>query len=273
MSMIETRDGTRLFAKIWGQGRPVILIHGWPLNADSWDDHAVVLAEAGYKVIAYDRRGFGRSDQPWNGYDYDTLADDLADVIEATGARDAALFGFSMGGGEVARYLSRHGSANIRQAGLISSVVPYMLRTPDNPKGTSAETFQIMTEQMRADRPAFMETFNKAFYGVGLISQPVSSALIEWARSMSMMAGMRPTLACAAAFTSTDFRPDLPAFDVPTLIIHGTADETVPIDASARAAAAAIPQSRLIEYEGAPHGLLATHKQRAMVDMLDFLVG
>ncbi len=273
MPMIETRDGTRLFTKIWGEGRPVILLHGWPLNADSWDDHACALAEAGYKAIAYDRRGFGRSDQPWNGYDYDTLADDLASVMQATGAADAALVGFSMGGGEVARYLSRHGGKGVRQAGLIASVVPYMPRTPDNPDGTPVETFQTMTGEMRKDRAAFMQTFVKQFYGIGLINQPVSEAVVEWSRSMAMMAGMRPTLACAAAFSQTDFRPDLPAFTMPTLIIHGTGDATVPIDASARAAARAIPQSRLIELDGAPHGLLASHKGPVLDELLAFLKG
>ena len=273
MQMIETRDGTRLFTKVWGQGRPVILLHGWPLTADSWDDHAVALAEAGYQAIAYDRRGFGRSDQPWHGYDYDTLADDLADVMEATSARDAALVGFSMGGGEVARYLSRHAGRGVKQAGLIASVVPYMPRTADNPNGTPTATFEAMTEQMRADRPAFMASFLKAFYGVGLISHPVSDAVVQWSLGMAMMAGLRPTLACAAAFSQTDFRPDLGAFAMPTLIIHGTADATVPIEAAGRAAARAIAQGRLVEYDGAPHGLLATHKDRVTADLLAFLKG
>ncbi len=174
MAVITTRDGTKLHYKDWGTGRPVILIHGWPLSADSWDDLAFALVNAGYHTIAYDRRGFGRSEQPWKGYDYDTLTDDLADVIEATGATDAALVGFSMGGGEVARYFSRYGGKNVSQAALISSVVPYMLQTPDNPNGVPAAMFQQMTDGMMQDRAHFMAGFFKDFYGVGLIKHPVS---------------------------------------------------------------------------------------------------
>ena len=271
MPTIETRDGTRLHVKSWGEGRPVILLHGWPLSADSWDDQALVLAEAGFRAIAYDRRGFGRSEQPWHGYDYDTLADDLADVMRATNATDATLFGFSMGGGEVARYMSRHGGEGVRQAGLIASVVPYMLKGPDNPEGVPASTFEEMTTQMKEDRAAFFDTFFRSFYGVGTFSHPVSGEVIEWSRQVAMMAGLRPTLACAQAFATTDFRPDLPAIQVPTLVIHGTADATVPIDCSGRAAAAGIAQAQFIEYDGAPHGLVASHKDRLSQDLLAFL--
>ncbi|MGG5886214.1 alpha/beta fold hydrolase [Falsiroseomonas sp. HC035] len=273
MPYLKTRDGTSLYTKVWGSGRPVVLTHGWPLSADSWDDQAMPLAEAGFKVIAYDRRGFGRSEQPWSGYDYDTLADDLADVLSETGAADAAIIGFSMGGGEIARYMSRHAGRGVRQAGLIASVVPYMLQTRDNPEGVPQATFDQMTAQMKEDRPGFFATFFKQFYGVGMLSSPVSSDLVQWTVNTAMMAGLKPTLACAQAFATTDFRPDLPAFTVPTLIIHGTADATVPIDASARPAAAAIRQSRLLEYDGAPHGLAATHKDRLTQDLLAFLRG
>ncbi|WP_439595626.1 alpha/beta fold hydrolase [Falsiroseomonas sp.] len=273
MPLIKTRDGTQLYAKIWGSGRPVLLTHGWPLSADSWDDQAMALAEAGFQVIAYDRRGFGRSEQPWTGYDYDTLADDLADVMEATGAQDAAIIGFSMGGGEVARYMSRHGGKGVRQAGLIASVVPYMLKTADNPEGVAQTVFDEMTAQMKADRPSFFASFFKQFYGVGMLSSPVSSELVDWTVNTAMLAGLKPTLACAAAFATTDFRPDLPAITVPTLIIHGTADATVPIDASARPAARGIRQAQLIEYDGAPHALAATHKDRLTQDLLAFLRG
>jgi pimeloyl-ACP methyl ester carboxylesterase len=271
MPQIKTRDGTTLYTKIWGSGRPVVLLHGWPLSADSWDDQAMGLAEAGFQAIAYDRRGFGRSEQPWTGYDYDTLADDLADVLAATSAQDAAIIGFSMGGGEVARYMSRHAGKGVRQAGLIAAVVPYMLQTPDNPKGTPQSVFEQMAAQMKADRPGFFTTFFKQFYGVGLISSPVSSDLVQWSVNTAMLAGLKPTLACAQAFATTDFRPDLAAFRVPTLIVHGTDDATVPIDASARAAAAAIPGARLLEYDGAPHGLNVTHKDRLTADLLAFL--
>lgn len=271
MAFITTRDGVQLYTKDWGQGRPVILLHGWPLSADSFDDLSVAIAEAGMRAIAYDRRGFGRSDQPWNGYDYDTFADDLAAVIEQTGATDAALVGFSMGGGEVARYMSRHGGRNVSQAVLIASVVPYMLQTPDNPQGVPESTFDEMTQGMREDRAGFFATFFKDFYGVGLLSQPVTDEVIDWSRQMTMQAGLRPTLAAAQAFATTDFRPDLAAFKVPTLVIHGTADKTVPIDAAGRAAATGIAGATLLEYDGAPHGLLATHKQDVVRDVLGFL--
>lgn len=271
MPFIETADKTKLYYKQWGSGRPVILMHGWPLSADSWDDHALAIANAGMQAIAYDRRGFGRSDQPWGGYNYDTLADDLATVIEKTGAKDATIVGFSMGGGEVARYMSRHGGKNLKQAALIASIVPYMLKTADNPNGVPKETFDEMTAGMKKDRAAFFGSFFKDFYGVGLVQHPVSGEVLEWSRAVAMSAGLQPTLACAAAFATTDFRPDLAAFNVPTLIVHGTADKTVPIDASGRPAAKGIKGAKLIEYDGAPHGLLASHKDKFTQDLLAFL--
>ncbi|WP_430250211.1 alpha/beta fold hydrolase [Neorhizobium sp. DAR64860/K0K1] len=273
MTMITTRDGTQLYVKDWGPktGRPVIMMHGWPLTSDTWDDFAVVAADAGFRAISYDRRGFGRSEQPWDGYEYDTLADDLADVIEATGAKDAALFGFSMGGGEVARYMSRHGGKGVSKAALIASVVPYMLQTADNPKGVPQSVFDEMTAGMKEDRAHFFQGFLKSFYGVGVFTGSVSEAVLDWSFQQTMMAGLRPTLACAKAFSSTDFRPDLPSFKVPTLIIHGTGDQTVPIETSGRAAAAAIPGATLIEYDGAPHGLFASNKQQLTDDLMAFL--
>lgn len=271
MPRIKTRDGVELYAKDWGQGRPVILLHGWPLTADTFDDLSMAIADAGMRAIAYDRRGFGRSEQPFNGYDYDTMADDLADVIASTGANDATILGFSMGGGEVARYMSRHGGVNLRSAILVASVVPYMLQTEDNPNGTPQSTFDEMTEGMVEDRAHFFAGFFKDFYGVGMFDKAVSSEVLDWSVRQAMMAGLKPTLACAKAFATTDFRPDLAAFNVPTLIIHGTDDKTVPIDAAGRAAAAGISQSTLLEYEGAPHGLFATHRQRYIDDVLAFL--
>ncbi len=273
MPYIKTRDGTDLYVKDWGSGRPVILLHGWPLNADSWDDQALGLAEAGHRVIAYDRRGFGRSGQPFDGYDYDTFADDLAAVMEATGAADAALVGFSMGGGEVARYMSRHGGKGVVQAGLVSSVVPYVLQDDSNPQGVPGVQLDQIKAGLLKDRPHFLAGFAQDFYGVGWISSPVSQEVLDWSLMMAMQAGLKGTVACVDAFGRTDFRPDLPAFTVPTLIIHGTADKTVPIDATARAAARGIGQATLIEYDGSPHGLLATDKDRVTADLLDFLRG
>lgn len=271
MPYITTSDNTKLYVKDWGSGRPVILLHGWPLSADSWDDQAMAIAQSGFRAISYDRRGFGRSEQPWSGYDYDTLADDLAAVIQATEATDATIIGFSMGGGEVARYMSRHGGKNVVQAGLVSSVVPYMLKTPDNPQGTDQATFDKMTAGMKRDRAHFFKEFFQTFYGADFALNPPSDELLEWSRSVSMQASLKATLDCAAAFATTDFRPDLPSFSVPTLIIHGTQDQTVPIDASGRAAAKGIAQAKLIEYEGAPHGLFATRKEQFTQDLLAFL--
>ena len=273
MPFISTRDGTDLYVKEWGEGRPVVLIHGWPLSADSWDAQAMALAQAGYRAIAYDRRGFGRSDQPWTGYDYDTLADDLADVLEETDADDATIVGFSMGGGEVARYMSRHEGKGVVAAGLISSVVPYMLKTDDNPDGVPEEQLKAIGDGIKADRFGFWTSFFKQFLGVGFISSPVSEETLQWAWTVAMQAGLRPILECANAFGHTDFRGDLPAFRVPTLIVHGTADKTVPIDATGRAAAKGIAHSQLVEYDGAPHGLTLTESDRFTSDLLTFLSG
>ena len=272
MPYITTRDGVDLYVKDWGSGPPVVLIHGWPLNADSWEDQALGLAEAGFRVIAYDRRGFGRSSQPWTGYDYDTLTDDFAQVLEASGARDAALFGFSMGGGEVARYMSRHGGRNVRAAGLIASVVPYLLKDDSNPDGVDASVLDEQMKQLiREDRPTFFAKFAKFFYGVGYITSPVTEAVLHNFVTMAAQGGIKGVLDCVDAFGKTDFRPDLPAFTIPTLIVHGTADQTVPIDLSARAAARGIGGATLIEYEGEPHGLNVTAKDRLTRDMLAFL--
>lgn len=273
MAYITTRDGTDLYVKIWGEGRPVILTHGWPLAADMWDAQALALANAGYRAVTYDRRGFGRSAQPWSGYDYDTLADDLADVMNACDATsDATIVGFSMGGGEIARYMSRHEGRGIVKAALVSSVVPFMLKTEDNPDGTPQSTFDQIAKGVQKDRAHFFRhTFFPQFFGVGLMTSPVSDDILTMTTGTALHAGLHPTLACAEAFAHTDFRPDLPAFRVPTLIIHGTADKTVPIDASARAAARGIAGSQLIEYDGDPHGLNVTAGDRLTQDLLTFV--
>jgi non-heme chloroperoxidase len=274
MAHAETRDSAKLYYKDWGTGDPVILIHGWPLSSDGWDPVADALANAGHRVIAYDRRGFGRSDQTWDGYDYDSFADDLADVMKATGATsNVTLVGFSMGGGEVARYMSRHKGKGVVRAALIASVVPYMLQTDDNPDGVPQATFDQMTQDMLADRPAFMRGFLKTFFGVGFITHPVSDDVLAAAWNVTMQAGLRPTLKAAEAFSSTDFRADMPSFMVPTLIIHGTADKTVPIEPTARMAASLISDVQLVEYEGSPHGIFETDRDRLISDLLVFLNG
>ena len=270
MLTVNTADQTKLYVKDWGQGTPVILIHGWPLSADSWDDQALAIAEAGYRVLAYDRRGFGRSSQPWSGYDYDTLSDDLAAVIEQSGADNAVLVGFSMGGGEVARYMSRHAGKSVSKAALVSSVLPFRLKTADNPNGTEQSAFDATDAAIRADRTAFLSGFFDKFFGVNKLPGAVSTELLRWAHSIAMQASLKATLECVKSFSSTDFRADLAAFKVPTLIIHGVDDQTVPIEASARLAARCIANSTLIEYAGAPHGLFATHKQQLTNDLLRF---
>lgn len=274
MPMIEARDGTKLYVKTWGDGPPVVLIHGWPLSGDSWDPISNTLAENGFRAIAYDRRGFGRSDQPSDGYDYDTFTDDLAAVLDScAGQERVSLVGFSMGGGEIARYLSRYGSARVERVALVSSVVPYMAKTDDNPNGVPAETFAEMEEGMRKDRAHFFKGFFQDFYGVGWIDRPVSQEVLDLSWATAMQSGLRPTLLAAKAFATTDFRPDLPSFTVPTLLIHGTADKTVPIDATAREVAKAVPQATLIEYDGEAHGVFATQTERLTADILGFLRG
>jgi non-heme chloroperoxidase len=271
MSRITTADGTQLFVKDWGEGRPVVMVHGWPLTCDSFDDLAMGLVDAGMRAISYDRRGFGRSDQPNSGYDYDTLADDLASVIAHTGAKDIALLGFSMGGGEVARYMSRHDGREVRQVVLLSSILPFMLKAPDNPLGVDAKVFEDMAQGIRADRATFWNDFFRDFFGVSLLSHPVSEAVLHWARSMSMQAGLLPTLQAAQAFSHTDFRKDMASILVPTLIIHGSDDKTVPVASSGHIAAKMLVQSEYIEYDGAAHGILASHKDKVLADLLTFL--
>ena len=273
MPMVEARDGTHIHVKVMGSGDPVILIHGWPLTGDMWEYQTLALLEAGYRVITYDRRGFGHSAHPATGYTYDNFADDLAAVIDSLGVAKVSLVGFSMGGGEIARYLSRHGSAKVARAALVASVVPYLLKTADNPDGADESVFEDLKAQIRKDRFAFLQSFSKGFYGVGFVTSPVSQGLLDWTFQLAVMASPKATIDCVDAFGKTDFRPDLAAFDIPTLVIHGTGDATVPIDPSGRAAAAGIAGAQLIEYDGEPHGLFATAPERLNTDLLAFLRG
>ena len=271
MAYFQTRDGTNIRYKELGEGRPVILIHGWPLSADSWDPVMMALADNGMRAIAYDRRGFGASDHAKSGYDYDTFSDDLADLICALGLTDnIGLAGFSMGGGEIARYMSRHGGKGVSAAALVSSVVPYMLKTDDNPDGVPDETFQEMTKGMKSEFRHFFIDFFKDFYGVGGPGTQVSDEERHWAWLTTMKSAQYATLQSAAAFAYTDFRPDLPHFKVPTLVIHGTEDKTVPIDATGRAVAKQVETAELIEYENEPHAVFATVTDRLAGDLVDF---
>jgi non-heme chloroperoxidase len=271
VAFIETQDGTALHVKDAGRGRPVVLIHGWPLTGDMFEYQTLALLEAGYRVITYDRRGFGQSGHPLLGYDYDTFADDLAAVLDGLDISGATLVGFSMGGGEVARYLTRHGAARVAKVALVSSVVPYLLKGDDNPDGVDQSVFEDMKAQIRKDRFAFLGTFAKQFYGVGYVSSPVSKELLDWTFILAVMASPKATINCIDAFSKTDFRPDLSSFTVPTLIIHGTSDKVVPIDAAGRAAAAGIPGATLVEYDGEPHGLHATAPDRLNNDLIQFI--
>jgi len=270
---IKSSDGTHIHVKDMGAGKPVILIHGWPLSGDMFEYQTLALLEAGYRVITYDRRGFGLSGHPGTGYDYDQFADDLAAVIGELELDRVDLVGFSMGGGEIARYLARHGAAKVGRAVLIGAVVPYLPKHDSNPDGVDPTVFEDMKEEIRKDRFAFLQTFAKQFYGVGLISHPVSGALMDWTFSLGSMAGPKATIDCVDAFGYTDFRNDMTAFTVPTLIIHGTSDAVVPIDPSARAAAKMIPHATLLEYDGEPHGLFATVPERLNADLIAFLSG
>ena len=275
MPYAKAQDGCMLYYKDWGQGDPIVLLHGWPLTADTWDAAAMKLVEAGHRCIFHDRRGFGRSEQPWDGHDYDTYADDIASVLEdADVHQKVSLVGFSMGGGEVARFLTKQGKDRVGKAVLASSVVPHVAQSESNPDGVSEDKLQEMTQKMKEDRASFFHTFFQTFFGVGMVSQPVSDQVLMNAWRQAMMAGLRPTLAAAEAFSFTDFRPDLKSFDgVPTLLIHGTADETVPIAATGEVVAKEVPNARFIKYDGSPHGLFETDKDRFCDDLVAFLGG
>ena len=256
-----------------GRGPAVVLIHGWPLSQEMWEYQTVALVQAGLRVVTYDRRGFGRSGKPWQGYDYDVFADDLKAVLDALDLQGVTLVGFSMGGGEVARYMSRHGGARVARAALVGAVTPYLLKTEDNPDGIERSVFDGMVEGLAADRPGFLAEFGKAFYGVGPLSHPVSAAWLDWTQRLALAASPFATLACVRAFSETDFRADLLALRVPTLIVHGGADATVPPKASAERTAAALPDATYKRYDGAPHGLFATHRERLNGDLIAFASG
>jgi non-heme chloroperoxidase len=273
MSVVNAADGSEIFYKDWGKGPPVVFIHGWPLSADMWEYQVGKIASRGFRCIAYDRRGFGRSGQPWTGYDYDTLSDDLASLIKALDLTDATLVGFSMGGGEVARYMSRHGGKRVGKCVLVSAVTPFLLKTGDNPDGVDVGVFGEMIAALERDRPAFLAGFGKKFFGAGVLNLSISNELLDWALTIALQASPAASIACVKAFAQTDFRPDMNAFKVPTLIIHGDADQTVPIEASARRTVKLIEGARLIEYAGAAHGLFYSEKDRLNGDLMAFMSG
>lgn len=270
-SHIKTRDGNSLFTLDWGTGEPLVLVHGWPLSSAMWEYQMTVLPHLGIRCVAYDRRGFGRSSQPWEGYNYDTFSDDLADVLDALDLQDVTLAGFSMGGGEVARYMSRHGGKRIKRIALLGAVTPFLLQTPDNPDGAPRSVFDGMIEGLSNDRPGFLSEFVKGFYGVGMLTSPVSNSFVSAFVEEAMQASPKGTLDCVRAFSETDFRGDLPGIKVPTLILHGDADATVPIDLTAKQAAKLIPGAELKVYSGAPHGFTYTHRDAVNADLAAFM--
>ena len=254
-----------------GTAGTVVLIHGWPLSWRMWEPQIGPLTEAGYRVVAYDRRGFGSSGFPWGGYDYDTFAADLKDVLDELDLRDVTLVGFSMGGGEVARYAGRYGTDRLKSVVFMSSVAPFMLKTDDNPDGVPQKVFDDMKQGIREDRPKFLEGFRKQFVNWGVVSHPVSEAMLDYSHAVALMAQPKATLDCIDAFGTTDFRPDMAKITVPTMFVHGDADEIVPLKVSARQGHEMVAGSRLEIVEGGPHGLNMTHPDEANRLLLDFL--
>ncbi|MFG0317680.1 MAG: alpha/beta fold hydrolase [Planctomycetota bacterium JB042] len=272
---LTTPDGVLLHHKDWGpkDGPVVVFSHGWPLNSDSWESQMLFLADRGYRVVAHDRRGHGRSSQPWDGNDMDHYADDLATVIRTLDLRDVTLVGFSTGGGEVARYVGRHGTGRVKAVVLVGAVTPLMLQTPDNPAGTPVEVFDGLRRSSLENRSQlYLDLASGPFFGFNRPGATVSQGLIDSFRSQGMQAGHKNAFDSIRAFSETDFRSDLKRFDVPTLILHGDDDQVVPVDC-ARAAHQLIEGSRLVVYEGGPHGLTDTHKDRLNRDLLEFLRG
>ncbi len=261
----------QLYYEDLGSGKPVIFISGWPLSSTMWEYQITELSKNGLRCITYDRRGFGKSDWPFDGYEYDTLANDLNALIDTLDTDDITLVGFSMGGGEIARYFAKYGGKKIAKVVLISAVVPYMLQTDGNPNGVPQQTFDNMHTAMSTDRPTFFESFNKDFYGESLLNSTVSNAYLANALIATMDASPLATIGCAKAFSSTDFREDVLKINVPTLIIHGDKDKTVPIKATGEQTAAMITNSIFKVYEGAPHGLWFTEKEKLNKDLIDFI--
>lgn len=271
---IAAKDGTPLYYKDWGprNGQVVVFSHGWPLNSDSWESQMLFLAEHGYRVVAHDRRGHGRSGQPWTGNTMDQYADDLATVIETLNLRNATLVGFSTGGGEVARYIGRHGSQRVAKVVLVGAVTPIMVKTADNPNGVPMEVFDGLRKASLANRSQlYKDIASGPFFGFNRPGQTLSAGLVDSFWVQGMQAGHKATFDSIKAFSESNFVEDLKKFDKPTLVIHGTDDQIVPIETTARATVKLVKNARLIEYAGGPHGITDTHKDRLNNDLLEFI--
>ena len=268
-----TGEKVRLAYSDYGFGDPVVMIHGWPLSREMWEYQLGDLVDAGFRVVKYDRRGFGKSSKPWNGYDYDTFAADLNEILEQLDLKNVTLVGFSMGGGEVVRYLANYGTQRVKKIALISTVLPFLQKTAGNPDGVDQKVFEEIMQQIRNDRVGFLDEFGKVFFGVNMVSHPVSKPLLEYYRMLGSFAAARSTLQCVVAFSQTDFREDVRAIKIPTLIIHGNDDKIVPIEASSNRTAAMIPGSHYLVYEGAPHGLFYEYRQKLNADLVNFING
>src|ERR1700729_2948938 len=271
MSTITTKDGTQIYFNEWGSGPPVVLSHGWPLSADAFEDQMFFLASRGYRCIAYDRRGHGRSSQPWNGYDYNTFADDLAALIETLDLKDAILVGHSMGGGEITRYIGRHGNKRVKKAVIIGGIPPVMLKSDKNPGGLPMSVFDGIRAGLVADRSQFYKDISLPFYGYNKPDAKVSQGVRDSFWRQGMQSSIVTTYECVKAFSETDFTEDLKKIEVPTLIIHGDADQIVPIDDSANLSSKIVKNATLKVIPGAPHGLCTTHADQINALLLDFL--
>lgn len=271
MPYVTAKDGAQIYYKDWGTGPAIFFSHGWPLSADMWEQQMMFFGMNGFRVLAHDRRGFGRSSQPWDGYDYDTFADDIALVLDAAGVEEVSLVGFSMGGGDIARYISKTKGTRVAKACLTSAVTPYFIKADDNPEGVPADIFDGIRAGLLNDRPQFLDDFNALFYGTNKVPGAVSDGVLKQTLQIALTSGIKGTYDCVGAFSESDFRPDMAAFTMPTLIIHGDGDQVVPITPTGAAAHELIPHSQFLAYESAPHALTFTHKDQYNADLLAFL--